>query len=503
MRPIQHYLRPLGYLALYSLQLALLFFLGIALHRTPFLAHSFTVIPILTVLYIFNTPDDQAFKLSWIVVIFLFPVLGSLFYLFIGGHHITTRTKKAMRPSAHHLKETLSPLHKAKIHAPPDAHTQIHYIQQHSSTPCSSNTKTTYLPSGEATFHAMLKAIKSAKRYIFLEYFILSRGVFWQSILDLLLEKVQEGVEIRLIYDGIGSALTLPRNYHKTLTSQGIQTQIFNPVPLVLSKSIHNRDHRKLLLIDGITAFTGGLNLADEYANLAPHKPHWKDSTLHLEGESAWHMTILFLSMWEYCSKVKTPYTNFQPKTAFHFPNQGLIAPYADTPLDRELVGLTVYFNLITKARHSIYITTPYLILDATTTNALCNSAKSGVDVVIITPHIPDKKYVFHLTRAHYPHLLRAGVKIFEYSKGFIHSKLFLVDNTYATVSTVNLDYRSLFHHFENGIWMCNTPSLEAIAQDFRTTLTHCQEVTLEDTQPKNPLLSLYHSILRIFSPLM
>ncbi len=235
---------------------------------------------------------------------------------------------------------------------------------------------------------------------------------------------------------------------------------------------LNNRDHRKLLIIDGKVGFTGGINLADEYINQKERFGHWKDSAILLEGDAVWSMTVMFLTMWDHCCGWEEDFDRFRPPAAPVRPWTGYVQPYTDTPLDQEAVGQAVYLNMISKAKNYIYITTPYLVVDVATNTALCNAAKSGVDVRIITPHIPDKRYVFEVTRAHYPPLLEAGVQIYEYTPGFIHAKNFVVDDRFATVGTVNLDYRSLFLHFEDGVWLCDAPCIRDIERDFQETLT-------------------------------
>ena len=258
-----------------------------------------------------------------------------------------------------------------------------------------------------------------------------------------------------------------------------------------------------MMIIDGKVGFTGGLNLSDEYINQKERFGHWKDSAILLAGDAVWSMTIMFLSMWDNCRNVDEDFDLFRPPAASIRPWTGYVQPYTDTPLDHEAVGQAVYLNMIAKAKNYIYITTPYLIIDVATNTALCNAAKAGVDVRIITPHIPDKRYVFEVTRAHYPPLLEAGVKIYEYTPGFIHAKNFVVDDRFATVGTVNLDYRSLFLHFENGVWMCEAPCIQEIRQDFEATLAVCEPISIRRFKHLNILLQLYRSILRVFAPLM
>lgn len=305
------------------------------------------------------------------------------------------------------------------------------------------------------------------------------------------------------MYDDFGCMFTLPRDYDQQLQAKGLQCRVFNRLTPVISLRLNNRDHRKLLIIDGKVGFTGGMNLSDEYVNLWERFGHWKDSAILLEGDAVWSMAVMFLSMWDNISSLDEDFNRFRPPAAPVRPWTGYVQPYTDTPLDGEAVGQAVYLNLIAKARRYIYITTPYLIIDVATNTALCNAAKSGVDVRIITPHIPDKRYVFEVTRAHYPPLLEAGVRIYEYTPGFIHAKNFVVDDRFATVGTVNLDYRSLFLHFEDGVWLCEAPCIRDIRKDFEETLKLSAPCSLRQFKHLNILLQLYRSILRVFAPLM
>ncbi len=351
-----------------------------------------------------------------------------------------------------------------------------------------------------------MEELRKAERYIFLEYFIITPGKFWNAILEILEEKVAQGVDVRLIYDDVGCLYTLPKNFDKEMEAKGIKCRVFNRFVPVLSVRLNNRDHRKFCIVDGHTAFTGGINLADEYINQKVRFGHWKDSAILLKGEAAWSMTVMFLTMWEYTSGTTEDFDSYRPRSLPIEAQQGAshwVQPYTDSPLDGEPVGATVYLNLISKAKRYVYIMTPYLIVSDSVNTALCSAAKSGVDIRIMTPHIPDKKTVFELTRAHYPALLEAGVRIFEYTPGFLHSKSFAVDDLYATVGSVNLDYRSMFLHFEDGVWLCGDPTVLEVKKDFLDTLEECQEITLEEAQDHSFFRLLLRSVLRVFAPLM
>ena len=456
-------------------------------------------------LAIVSSQMEPGYKIAWLLVILPFPVFGGIFYLLVGGGHVPRRTRRRMQGILHKSAVALREDFKADDLLPlgGDAAGQASYLEQYAACPAYTNTETEYFPLGDLAFPKMLEKLRQAERYIFLEYFIIQPGVFWDTILAVLEEKAAEGVDVRVIYDDMGCMFTLPRDYDQQLAAKGIQCRVFNRFVPVMSLRLNNRDHRKLMIIDGQVGFTGGINLADEYINQRRRFGHWKDSAILLDGDAVWSMTVMFLTMWDHIASWDEDLDPFRPPAAPVRPWTGYVQPYTDTPLDLETVGQAVYLNMIAKAKNYIYITTPYLIIDVATSTALCNAAKSGVDVRIITPHIPDKRYVFEVTRAHYPPLLEAGVRIYEYTPGFIHAKNFVVDDRFATVGTVNLDYRSLFLHFENGVWLCEAPCIQDIRADFEQTLQVCEPITLRRFKHLNILLQLYRSILRVFAPLM
>jgi cardiolipin synthase len=460
---------------------------------------------VLAALAIVGSRMEPGYKIAWLLLILPFPVFGGIFYIMVGGGTIPKRTQKRMQGMLKKSAQALREDFKADDLLPlgGDAAGQASYLERRAACPAYTNTETEYFPLGDDAFPRMLEELEKAQKYIFLEYFIIEPGVFWDSILAILERKAAQGVEVRVIYDDMGCMFTLPRDYDEVLAEKGIQCRVFNRFLPVMSLRLNNRDHRKLLIIDGKVGFTGGINLADEYINVRERFGTWKDSSILLEGDAVWSMTVMFLTMWDNIANWDEDFERFRPPAAPVRPWTGYVQPYTDTPLDRETVGQAVYLNMIAKAKNYIYITTPYLVIDVATNTALCNAAKSGVDVRIITPHIPDKRYVFEVTRAHYPPLLEAGVKIYEYTPGFIHAKNFVVDDRFATVGTVNLDYRSLFLHFEDGIWLCEAPCIREIRKDFEETLKVSESYSLRRFKHLNILLQLYRSILRVFAPLM
>lgn len=462
------------------------------------------LLSLLMLLAIINGKSNPAYKIAWLIPILLMPVFGGLFYIVFGSNHTGRYIREKMRQIGDEMTE---PLKQANMESgiekmPLDVVNQSRYISQWAYSPPYRNTTTEYLPMGEIKFERMVEELKKAKQYIFLEYFIIQEGKMWNTILDILKEKVKEGVDVRLIYDDMGCIMTLPTGYDKKLREMGIKCSIFNPFVPILSSKFNTRDHRKICVIDGNVGFTGGINLADEYINEYEKHGHWKDTAIMLKGEAVFSLTAMFLSMWDYLNEVEDDYGKYYP-TEWDTNAQGFVQPFTDNPLDDEAVGETVYLNLINKAKKYVYITTPYLILDSEMTTALSAAAKSGVDVRIITPHVPDKWYVHAVSRAYYEMLVEAGVKIYEYTPGFVHAKTFVVDDEYAVVGTINLDYRSLYLHFECAVWMYQTTSVAEVRDDFFKTQNMSQEITLEQCRNVSFLRRLGRSLLRVFAPLM
>lgn len=461
----------------------------------------------LIVIWIVGDRSNPSYKIAWIIPIMLFPIFGWLLYLLFGGNRLSKRARQKMQRTEQVVAEELQDAYKADELAQiagEDAGNMARYLEHKAHCPVYRNTQTEYFPLGEAQFESILQELKNAQRYIFLEFFIIEPGKMWDAILEVLEEKVAAGVEVRVLYDDIGCMFTLPRNYDRVLKKKGIQCCVFNRFQPVLSVRMNNRDHRKILIVDGVVAYTGGTNLADEYINAKQRFGHWKDTAILLRGEAAWSFTVMFLNMWSMATgKKEEEFAAFRPMAQPLCEAAGFVQPYGDSPLDDEPVGETVYLNLTNKAKHYVYLTTPYLIIDHATTMALTVAAKAGVDVRIITPHIPDKKAIFEVTRAHYLPLLQAGVKIFEYTPGFIHAKIFAVDDRFATVGTVNMDYRSMFLHFEDGVLLYDTPSVLDIKEDFLATQAVSQEITLEQCRGAALPRRILRALLRIFAPLM
>ena len=464
------------------------------------------LLSLLITLGIINSKSNPAYKIAWLIPILLFPVFGGLVYLLFGSDRTGRYLRKKLQGIGTEMDNVIGEAYRRSgaEQLPPDAANQSRYISHCAYCPPYQNTTTEYLPLGEVKFERMVEELKKAKHYIFLEYFIIQEGKMWNTILDILRQKAAEGVDVRVIYDDMGCIMILPTGYDRTLEQMGITCRIFNPLVPILSSRFNTRDHRKICVIDGNVGFTGGINLADEYINAYEKHGHWKDTSILLKGEAVFNLTVMFLSMWDYLDGTtgKTDYSRYYP-TVWDENAKGYVQPFADNPLDDEAVGETVYLNLINKAKRYVYITTPYLILSSEMLTALTSAAKCGVDVRIITPHIPDKWYVHAVSRSHSQPLIEAGVKIYEYTPGFIHAKTFVVDDDYAVVGTINLDYRSLYLHFECAVWMYQTPSVAQVRDDFFKTQQISQEITLEECRSLSFPRRLGRSVLRVFAPLM
>ena len=466
------------------------------------------IISIIVVIMILNSRSNPAYKIAWIIPIMLLPIFGGVFYLLIGRNKLSKRNKnrmklieiksKEMLETHHHVLEEIRKIRRG-------AALQSSYIQNYAYYPPYTDSYTEYLHIGEIKFQRLKEELRKAEHFIFLEYYIIEEGKMWNSILDILKAKVAEGVEVRIIYDDVGCIFTLPRDYHLRLEEMGIQCSVFNPLEPILSLKGNTRDHRKIAVIDGHTGFTGGINLADEYINEIEKHGHWKDSSIMVKGKAVWNLTVMFLSMWDYLRGIDedfNAYRNYSQNEGDKV-STGFVQPFADSPLDNESVGQTIYLNLISKASKSIYITTPYLIIDYEMINALTTAAKNGVDVRIITPHHGDRWYVHSVTRSYYRQLLEASVKIYEYSPGFIHSKTFIIDDDYGVVGTINMDYRSLYLHFECGVWLFKTESVVHMRDDFIDTLSICEQISLEQASSLPWYRVMGRLMLRIFAPLL
>lgn len=465
-----------------------------------------SAISILVAIYIIAKRDKEAYKLTWVFMILAMPIFGGLFYLLFKIQTSKGRTNKSFQKftqNSRQLYEGASNVIPELAKTEPDEATSAEYIQSTAHYPLYNNTDTTYFSSGEEWFEDLKFELSRAEKYIFMEYFIINEGIFWNTLLEILKKKASEGIEIRIIYDDVGCFLTLPKNYVKILAEYGIKAISFNKFRPIITGLQNNRDHRKICVIDGRIAYTGGSNIADEYINAYERFGHWKDDAIKLCGEGAVSFCAIFLEMWDACRNDTENVKKFLPdKTDVIRKDLGYVQPYADSPLDTENVSEHIYLRMIYNAKKYIYINTPYLIIDGSMCSALMLAAKSGVDVRIITPEIYDKYFVSLVTKSFCRELLDAGVKIYEYKGGFNHAKSFISDDICATVGTANLDYRSLYLHFECGVRLVQCPSISDIKKNYMDTLSISKEMSREDYKA-NIFIRLLQNLLRIFAPLM
>lgn len=467
----------------------------------------FSILGIILTIRIINSDMITEGKLIWAILILLMPVLGILLYFFFVRRRPPRVHKELYKSVAIESKKccTKTDEEDKKLKKDlGDMYGNFQYIFNTTGMKVYSNTDVKYLKIGEEFFEELLKELQKAKKYIFMEYFIIEEGKFWNTLLETLKTKVQEGVDVRVMYDDIGCINKLKTNYYKTLNKMGIKCVRFNAFRPILSAAHNNRDHRKMTIIDGNVGFMSGLNLADEYINYTHPYGHWKDTGIKITGDAVRNMLIMFLQTFAIQNlKMEefSPYLDALDTSKIQNA-KGFVCPYGDGPkyFYNEDVASNVYMNVIGQAKNYLWITTPYLIMDSKLTNALCNAARRGVDVRIITPHVPDKKIIFGLTRSSYRTLQKAGVKIFEYAKGFIHSKQVLCDDEVATLGTINFDYRSLLHNYECGTLMYKTNCLADMKKDFENLFEI--SIDMQDFKFK-PLTRLFYAIIKLFTPLL
>lgn len=487
-----------------------LLMLGIATYLRDYVVYVYSAMNILgavIVIYIINQRGNPAFNMTWVLLILIFPVFGCLFYLYVksqlGTRYIGKRLGRLKLDTWQYMEQKQEIIDDLRLSKPANANL-AHYMKHQLGFPTYRNTKATYFACGEEKFSVLLERLEKAEKFIFLEYFIVEEGYMWDCILDILKRKVQEGVEVRFMYDGMCSISLLPYNYPKTIRKYGIQCKMFSPIRPVLSTTQNNRDHRKICVIDGKTGFTGGINLGDEYINRKVRFGYWKDTAVMLEGDAVQSLTMLFLQMWNVTELKPDQYKNYvTPMSAELHRELGFMIPYGDSPYDNEDVGEEVYFHILNHAKKYVHIMTPYLILDNEMLDTLTRAAKSGIEVCIIMPHIPDKWYAFAVAKTYYRELIEAGVQIYEFTPGFVHAKIFVSDDDTATVGTINLDYRSLYLHFECGVFIYNNPVVREIESDFQKTLEKCQRISIADLNKTGPLMAICGRVLRLIAPLM
>ncbi len=466
---------------------------------------SFTLVAIMVVMYIYCGQGNAAFKMPWIIMILAFPVLGLSLYLLFGHREATRSMRKRF--------ERISPQIIKALRQEPEVMQQLEqrdfrianqcrYLYNYGKYPAYQNTDVIFYSEASDAFEAQLEELKKAERFIFMEYHAIEEAKAFSRLRDVLAERVQNGVEVRLIYDDVGSIGFIDAAFVKRMEAVGIQCLMFNPVTPFFNIFMNNRDHRKITVIDNKVGFTGGYNLADEYFNLVHPYGYWKDTGVKIIGEAVESLTAMFLEMWNSMRPTDEDYGKYLVIPAYQAKEDGFVHPYADSPLDSEYVGENVYLNLIKHAKNYLYIDTPYLIISDEMRRELCLAAQRGVDVRIITPGIPDKKPIYRTTRSYYNGLVTKGVRIFEYTPGFMHAKQVICDGEVATVGTINFDFRSLYHHFENGVLLYGYDCIEDIRRDFIATMEVSHEVT-EEYRNSRKAYRLGYAILRLCAPLL
>ena len=458
------------------------------------------------VVYLLNTTMDDSAKITWLIVIMLLPVFGALLFWYtrsnVGHRALQKRVAQLMEQTRDCIPQSQAVEEKLGKEAP-DARALAHYLGRTGCYPAYDNTDVTYFPLGERMWERMLQELEQAEHFIFLEYFIVDEGLMWGKLLEILARKARQGVDVRVMYDGTCEFTKLPHDYPQRLKALGIPCKMFAPVTPFLSTHYNYRDHRKIMVIDGHTAFTGGVNLADEYINHKSRYGHWKDVAIMLKGEAVKSFTLMFLQSWSIDEKQPEfqkylAYPTRAPKDA-----RGFVIPYGDCPLDKDKVGERVYMDMLNRARRYVHIMTPYMILDNEMETALKFAAERGVEVSMILPGVTDSAAAHALAWTHYASLLDSGVKIYEYTPGFVHAKVFVSDDREAVVGTINMDYRSLYHHFECAAYLYDIPCIPQIEADFQQTREKSQPITPESARKAKFTRRLFGRLLKAVAPLM
>ena len=466
------------------------------------------IISILLVLVIYGSHKTASIRMTWIMLIMLLPVVGTVLYFLIGlnGHTLKMRKRYV------EIDKILLPMLPDNKMAEQRMKSQygrfggvVHYIRKNAGYPVYENTKVTYYDDGLKGFEAQKEELAKAERFIFMEYHAIEDAESWHEMLEILEERAKAGVDVRVFYDDMGSLGFVNMDFVKRTRAHGLQCRVFNPFIPGLNLFLNNRDHRKITVIDGKVGFTGGYNLANEYFHRTEPYGFWKDTGIRLEGDAVQSLTAIFLEMWNAISEHDEDDRDFS-KYLVSPPvegAEGFVQPYADSPMDGIAVGEDVYMSIAEAAQNYVWYITPYLIITDEMNHALSLAAMRGVDVRIITPGIPDKKLVYSLTRSYYNGLARRGVRIFEFTPGFCHAKMCVSDDMVATCGTINMDYRSLYHHFENGCLYAGNDAVMETKYDFIRTFDQCREVTDYYASGRGAFLRFGQMLLRLAAPLM
>ncbi len=468
-----------------------------------------TIFSVLIMLYMFERDDmNPAYKISWLITMIMLPVTGALFYALWGDTKMTKKQKRQMERIVERTNKVMKPDNEIIDRVDgvdKKLSKQMRYLQNVAMAPVYEKTAVKYYDMGAAYFRDMLVDMQNAQKSIFLQYFIIDQGYMWDRILEVLKEKAARGLDVRVIYDGWGCLINFPQEYEKTLRSYGIKVSVFNDVKFSLHIGdylmLNHRDHRKIAVIDNTVGYSGGINLADEYINYIERFGVWKDTGFRLEGRAVWSLTATFLQTWEYTSGERVRYTDFYPE--YSMETDGIVQPYFDTPMDKNNVCANAYLNIINNAKGYVYIATPYLVIDNEMLTALTLAARSGVDVRIVVPGIPDKWYVYYVTQSYYKALITAGVKIYEYTPGFVHAKMYVSDDIQAIVGGANTDYRSMYLNFENCCSFYGGTIVQSVKADFTDMFAHSHAVTQQDIDNTSFFKRLCQIVFRVLGPMM
>lgn len=499
-------------IVLVLLALQILVLLGLFLKFSQLAPHYYiisAVFYIFMITVIVNSDHDASSKITWLTTMAFLPIFGALLYIYttvdIGHRVLKKKVTNILKNTKNKITQDKSVIDKVEEICP-DVADLNYYLNKSGRFPLYENTDVTYYPIGEKMFQSMLVELDKAKDFIFMEYFIVDDGYMWDNILEVLIKKANEGVDVRVMYDGTCEFALLPRTYPSSLEKLGIHCKVFSPVSPFISTHYNYRDHRKIMVIDGKTAYNGGINMADEYINYTHKYGHFKDVGVMLKGDAVDSFTLMFLQMWSvnerHCDFSKYLNVGDSPSAGGYFSN-GFVMPFGDCPLDEYDVGKSVYMDILNRAKDYVYIMTPYMIMDGELENSLTFSAERGVDVRIILPHISDSFVAQALAKTHYKKLLDAGVKVYEYTPGFVHAKVFVSDDVKSVVGSINMDYRSLYHHFECATYMYGTRCIEDIKSDYKDTLAKCQQVTYESIKNDKWYIKLIGKVLKFVAPLI
>lgn len=495
-------------IVLITIQIAILFAIFFYATNNTLWIQILSALSIIMTLVVVVRDLNPAYKIGWMLLFMFLPLYGGIFYVLFGNRRLNRRLRARLEAlNTYYLKgveggvySQLLPMQALGRYSNTLAR-QAQYIVNITGFPVWGNTEVEYFSSGESWVLDLLKELEEAQSFIFIEFFIVAEGEVWDSILEVLLRRRRAGVRVCLMFDDVGSLFTVPSHFDHRLRFLGLEVVAFNPLRAHLNSRLNSRSHRKIVVIDGNIGYTGGVNIADEYANRLLKFGHWKDTAVKLKGEAVWSLSQMFLQLWAFSTGKPEDFNAHRPTITCK--TDGFVQPFSDNPLDDDNVAENAYIQIINTAKRYVWITTPYLVLDNEMLTALKIAAQSGVDVRIITPHVPDKWYVFAVTRDNYRPLLEAGVKIYEYTPGFLHAKMFVSDDRVAIIGTINMDYRSFYLHFENGVIFYGSSVIRKVSEDIEDTLAVCRQIDLEFLRRRPWYKRLAGLVLKIAAPLL